>query len=246
MYDLLGCILLLKYLTDTSISPLQKEFVEKIDPYASNVCWSLLEFSVSILYVIFENVPVGKIHLVKGSLVKVLSDLCCVDNGIDMKRMKTLIHRYSVEILSLLENNPCSLITDSVSGHILYGNTNDDVCYAILLTEFYLIFLIKYIIDMIFFLSYIQLDQRLNNLRDLKKLENESETYWLNLLKNYFVNAPMVVVNGIPSVEKQRTLAQEEKERIAEQIAKLGPNGLEQKELELQQAIKENEVHIYI
>lgn len=129
VYDLLGCVVLLKYLTDTSISPLQKEFVEKSDPYASNVCWSLLEFSVSVLYVIFENVPVNKIHLVKESLVKVLSDLCCVDNGIDMKRMKTLIHRYSVEILSLLENNPCSVITDSVSGHVLYGNTNDDVCY---------------------------------------------------------------------------------------------------------------------
>lgn len=89
------------------------------------------------------------------------------------------------------------------------------------------------------------MDQRLNNLRDLKKLESESEAYWLNLLKNYFVNAPMVIVNGIPSIEKQRTLAQEEKERIAEQIAKLGPNGLEQKELELQEAIKENEVHIF-
>lgn len=70
------------------------------------------------------------------------------------------------------------------------------------------------------------------------------ETYWLNLLKKYFINAPMVVVNGIPSIEKQRTLTQEEEERIAKQIEKLSTDGLEQKEIELQQAIKENEVHV--
>lgn len=54
----------------------------------------------------------------------------------------------------------------------------------------------------------------------------------------------MIVVNGIPSIEKQRALTQEEEERITKQIEKLGTDGLEQKEIELQQAIKENEVHI--
>lgn len=54
----------------------------------------------------------------------------------------------------------------------------------------------------------------------------------------------MIVVKGIPSIEKQRTLTQEEEKRIAKQIEKLGTDGLEQKEIELQQAIKENEVYI--
>lgn len=70
------------------------------------------------------------------------------------------------------------------------------------------------------------------------------ESYWLNLLKKYFIDTPMIVVNGIPSIEKQRALTQEEEERITKQIEKLGTDGLEQKEIELQQAIKENEVHI--
>jgi Zn-dependent M16 (insulinase) family peptidase len=32
-----ACLILLRYLTDTSVSPLQKEFVETDDPYASKV-----------------------------------------------------------------------------------------------------------------------------------------------------------------------------------------------------------------
>jgi len=32
-----ACLILLRYLTDTSVSPLQKEFVEIDDPYASEV-----------------------------------------------------------------------------------------------------------------------------------------------------------------------------------------------------------------
>lgn len=54
----------------------------------------------------------------------------------------------------------------------------------------------------------------------------------------------MVVVKGIPSIEKQRTLAQEEEKRIAKQIEALGTDGLEEKETELQEAIKENDVRI--
>lgn len=129
IYDLRGCALLLTYLTKTSISPLQKEFVERSDPYASNVRYGLFEYSVSILNVTFQNVPVDKIHLIKESLVKVLSDLCCAD-AIDMKRMKTVIHQYILETLSIMENCPQSLIEYAIFKHILYGNNNDDVCYT--------------------------------------------------------------------------------------------------------------------
>ncbi|GAB1870040.1 hypothetical protein CAJAP_11119 [Camponotus japonicus] len=210
VYDYLGCCLLLKYLTDTSVSPLQKEFVERDDPYASNVDYEPYEFSTSALSFMFENVPKSKIPLLKDSLLKILNDICCVGN-INMRRMKAVIHRNILETLSALENDPHDTIAAMLFGHILYGNTDED------------------------------LDQRLNSIHDLKKLKNEPESYWVNLLKKYFILAPMIVVKGIPSIEKQRTLTQEEEKRIAKQIEKLGTDGLEQKEIELQQAIKENE-----
>lgn len=83
-------------------------------------------------------------------------------------------------------------------------------------------------------------------MRDLKLLENEPESYWINLLKKYFVDAPMIVVKGIPSIEKQRALTQEEEKRTAKQIEKLGTDGLERKEIELQKAVEENEVYIEV
>lgn len=37
VYALTSCLILLKYLTDSSVAPLQKEFVEIEDPYGSTV-----------------------------------------------------------------------------------------------------------------------------------------------------------------------------------------------------------------
>lgn len=91
------------------------------------------------------------------------------------------------------------------------------------------------------------MDQSLNNIRDLEKLKVEPEEYFLHLLKTYFVDAPIVVVRGKPSLDEYRKLQEEEK-HIAEQIAKLGINCLEQKKKELQQAIKDCVcvyIHIY-
>lgn len=129
MYDCLGCSLLAKYLTETSVSPLQKEFVERDDPYASNVDYIQYEFSTSALCFMFENVPKDKIPLIKEPLIKVLSDICTSNNSLDMKRMRTVVHRSILEILSALENNPHSAIASLLFEHVLYGNTKEDVSY---------------------------------------------------------------------------------------------------------------------
>jgi hypothetical protein len=55
----------------------------------------------------------------------------------------------------------------------------------------------------------------------------------------------MVIAKGIPSIEKQRTSTQEEEKRVAKQIKEQGTEGLMQREIELKQAIKENEVPEY-
>ena len=82
MYDLIGCTLLLKYLTDTSVSPVQKEFVEIDDAYASNVGYSYPKYTISELCLEFESVPKLKIPLIKDQLLKVLNDV--YEKGIDM------------------------------------------------------------------------------------------------------------------------------------------------------------------
>ena len=70
----------------------------------------------------------------------------------------------------------------------------------------------------------------------------EPASYWLNVLNEYFINSPVVVSKGIPSIEKNLKLAEKEKERIAKQIESLGEEGLKEKNRKLQEAISENEV----
>ena len=87
-----------------------------------------------------------------------------------------------------------------------------------------------------------QLEQRLNQVADFKKLAEEPMSYWLNIFKRYLIDAPMVAVNGYPSIAKQVELTELEKKRIAKQIERLGKAGLEQKAKDLQKAMELNEV----
>lgn len=52
VYSFTACLVLLKYLTDTSVAPLQKEFVEIEDPYASSVftLQNIRELSLHVLF----------------------------------------------------------------------------------------------------------------------------------------------------------------------------------------------------
>lgn len=214
LYDLTGCSLLLKYLTDNSVSPLKKEFVEIDDPYACSVDFGLVENSISMLYLIFSGVPIPKITYVKQHLINVLNNIYNNDNGIDMTRMSTVINRHQLETLSNLENMPHDSIAFMLIGDALYGRNNND------------------------------LEQRLNTINDLKKLSNEPLSYWKNLLKRYLIDAPFGIVNAKPSIEKQKEIASNEVKRISERKIKLGKDGLEKKEIELQNAISQNEIEI--
>lgn len=127
-YMLSAASIILKYLTDFSVSPLQKEFVEIPDPYASRVAYNLYENSESVLYLFFENVPKDKLYDVKPLLLEVLNKI--VDNeDIDMNRLKSVIHRHKLESLSNVENNPHQTVAFMIIGHMLYGRNKEDVSF---------------------------------------------------------------------------------------------------------------------
>ncbi|PSN43334.1 hypothetical protein C0J52_14179 [Blattella germanica] len=212
LYRMSACLILLKYLTDTSVSPLQKEFVEIDDPYASKVSYSLAENSESMLYLMFENVPIEKIDLVKDRLIEVLKRIASGSEILDMKRLQTVIHRHILESLSHLENSPHETVAFMIIGDMLYGNTKED------------------------------LDHRLNIVEDLRQMEKEPEDFWLQLLKRYLIDSPSVTVRGIPSQKEQQSMAECEKQRIADQREKYGKEGLLQLSIDLQEATFQNEV----
>jgi Predicted Zn-dependent peptidases, insulinase-like len=87
-----------------------------------------------------------------------------------------------------------------------------------------------------------QLDQRLNQVEELNQLEREPLEFWVSLIRSFLVEAPHIVIRGVPSVEEQKRLAQEEDERLAARVKALGKSGLNEKNELLMKSTEENEV----
>lgn len=100
-----ACSIILKYLTDTAVSPLQRDLVEIKDPFASRVCYSLIENSISALFVMLENVPIEKLDSVKGKVEEVFELIISGKEAIDMPRLQSVINR---QVLFLGEVNAVS------------------------------------------------------------------------------------------------------------------------------------------
>lgn len=72
---LTSCSVLMRYLSDTSVSPLQREFVEVPDPYASQITFSISENTEALLYFTFENVPLNKMEQILPKLQLLLKNI---------------------------------------------------------------------------------------------------------------------------------------------------------------------------
>lgn len=124
---LTACSLLLRYLSDTAVSPLQREMVEVADPYASQISFSICENLESFLYLTFESVPMEKIDAVPAKLEAVLRGIAEGREAIDMTRMRSILERNVLEYLNNLEGSPHDAVAFLVIGDTLYGNTEEDV-----------------------------------------------------------------------------------------------------------------------
>lgn len=72
---LTACSTLIRYLSETSVSPLQRDMVEINDPYASTVSYNIIENFESTLYFSFQNVPLQKVDGVFGKMKSILSNI---------------------------------------------------------------------------------------------------------------------------------------------------------------------------
>lgn len=72
---LTSCSVLMRYLSDTSVSPLQREFVEIPDPFASQISFNINENTESLIYFTFENVPLDKMEEILPKLQSILQNI---------------------------------------------------------------------------------------------------------------------------------------------------------------------------
>lgn len=121
LYEICALMMLMEYLTDTAVSPLQKAFVETTDPLASKVGYSFIENSESVVYLAFENVPVKKLGEIQPKLFSLMEPYGTGSKEFDMDRIQLVIRRRMLEQLSHLENNPHDTVAFMAIGDILYG-----------------------------------------------------------------------------------------------------------------------------
>lgn len=115
--------LLFEYLTESSVGPIQRDFVETDDSLAASVEYSEMENSRTTFYFEFEGVEIENKEDIPKQLRKTLEGQL---ETFDMDRMTDVI-RISIQgELSSMENSPDSLIARAVIGDFLYGNDEQE------------------------------------------------------------------------------------------------------------------------
>ncbi|GAB0090020.1 Peptidase_M16 domain-containing protein [Sergentomyia squamirostris] len=209
---LTACSVLMRYLSDTSVSPLQRDLLEIDDPLASKVSYNIGENSESILNFTFHNVPLNLVDQVHPKMQSVLTKIAAGEEKIDMTRMRNIIEKNILECWSCLEDNPHEAVAFLVIGDVLYGNSSADF------------------------------ELRLNANAEYESFKEKAECFWIDLLKKYFVEGTSVVVRAVPSIEEQQRMSKEEIERIERQRMELGVDGMQVKGDELSEAMAQNEI----
>lgn len=132
-----------------------------------------------------------------------------------MERMKMILKREKMKLLNQLETKPADSFADVLITDFLYGEKSG-----------------KDLID------------SLDDMKRYDQLNSWTETQWLELLKNYYVENNRVVVIGRPSSKLADKLKKDSKELVMKRKEELGETGLKQLEEVLEKAKVENDKDI--
>ena len=185
-----------EYLTDTSVADFQRTFIECEDPLAGGVYVSLEEFNPSQVAVTFSDVPTEKLSSLKSKLLEVLADLGNGTTPFDLTRLKTVLNRTRLDLLSAMEDHPEHVFADMCIRNYLYDKTGKEMA------------------SQFDFLSRID------------ALAAMDEKFWRDLVTRVFVSQPCVCVVGRPSAAKATEMEAAEKARIEARKADLGEEKL--------------------
>ncbi|GAA5808872.1 hypothetical protein MFLAVUS_002271 [Mucor flavus] len=202
------------YLSDTPIAPLKKVFVERNDPYCTELDFRIAERSRMAITASFQNVPLGKADQIVPKLVSVLHRILDTQS-IDMKRMIALIRKEKQKFLDEYETRATYMVALPAITACLYGDLGSDD-----------------------FVNALQQAKYLDVLVDFTKED------WLQLLKQTYIDTCHTVLIGKPSQSLSTDLILDERKRTENQRAMLGEEGLKILAAKLDHANRMNEAQI--
>ncbi len=202
------------YLTDTAVSPIHQAFIERDDPLCTDASLgSSDKAGRSTLYGYFTSVPTEKLDELDRQLMDVFDKVAA--DGIDMSRMKTLIKRDRLKLLSHLESKPADSFADVLIADFLYGKRDGS-----------------------------DLDKAMDDMRRFDVLETWTSAQWVELLKQYFRDSSRLVVIGRPSASLADKLRADTEKLVESRRKEMGDEGLKKLEGKLEEAKKENDKDI--
>lgn len=212
--DLQALDVLSTYLTDSPVSPIQREFVEREEPVCTDVYFENTERAgASILTGSFSGVPASVLDELDEQLDRLLRGI--VADGIDMSRMKTVLRRERERLLSQLEMRPADCFSDVLIHEFLYGSSDGST-----------------------------LGPSMDDMHRFDVLDTYTSDQWTAVLRRFFVDGARLVVVGRPSAALVQQLKDETQARVAQRRSEWGERGAETCEERLQLARQENDAPI--
>ncbi|KAG2212301.1 hypothetical protein INT47_001660 [Mucor saturninus] len=202
------------YLSDTPIAPLKKVFVERNDPYCTELDFRFAERSRMAITASFQNVPLNKADEIVPTLISTLHEIVNTQS-IDMERMIALIRKEKLKFLDEYETQATYMVALPAITACLYGDIGSDD-----------------------FVNALQQAKYLDVLVDFTKED------WLHLLKQTYIDAAYTALIGKPSISMSTELIQDEQKRTETQRAMLGEEGLKVLGAKLDHANRMNEAQI--
>ncbi|KAK7058884.1 hypothetical protein VNI00_001508 [Paramarasmius palmivorus] len=135
-----------------------------------------------------------------------------IKEGIDMERMAMVINRDERQLRSKLESAKGDTFSGTIITDFLYGAEDGS-----------------------------EIEASMDEINQYAEIRRWSSKQWTDLLQKYYVDPPSVTVVGRPSASLAEKLEKDEKARVAEQVKKLGPEGLKKAEKELEEAKAEHD-----
>lgn len=209
---LIACNVLLEYLTETAAAPLIKNLVEIPDQFCSDVSYMTIDNAIAALILVFEDVDLDRMHTLNNVVNTVLREVVRGEgqNGLKLERIRTILEKSRLKQILKMEKNPHSNIARVVITDMIYSAAPDHT------------------------------SEKFNPNKILVRLVGEPKQFWVDLLKEIFIEGPHVLVLAYPSEAEYERYTTEEAERIAERVQTLGPDGLTEKQQILERAIIEN------
>ncbi|KAG1416659.1 hypothetical protein G6F58_005871 [Rhizopus delemar] len=202
------------YLTDSSVSVLQREFVEIEEPLCTDVDFYISDHLKSTLTFTASSVPIEEMERLPVEFFKTLNRLVA-ENDIDMSRMATVIEKEILGLLKSAEMDAHDTAAAVAISDFLYGSEDGSSLKESVKDQEYLDTLTKY-----------------------------TAKDWLNVLKKWYIDAPHIILYGKPSAEYAKQQSEEESQRLMKQRTNLGSEKLEDLQKKLDEATAKNNVEV--